>query len=92
MTDKSTLLVGWVFERALTDNWPFGLLLNDGTKMAIEHIDSTNKDSQGKVWIDAKLSLDDKYRKDGYFIAPSKRQIITINVSKIIAIWELSDS
>ena len=92
MTDKNNLLVGWVFERALQDNWPFGLLLADGTKMAIMHIDLVQKDSQGKVWIDARLSDEAKYEKAGYFIAPTTRQVITINVAKIIAIWELSDA
>lgn len=92
MKNKNDLLVGWVFERALQDNWPFGLLLNDGTRMAIKHIDSTNVDSQGNIWIDAQLSDEARHQKDGYFIAPTGRLIITINASKIIAIWELSDS
>ncbi|MFZ2314457.1 MAG: hypothetical protein WAW86_02200 [Gammaproteobacteria bacterium] len=92
MTGKDNKLVGWVFERACQDHWPFGLLLNDGTKMAINHISSVHENSRGKIWIDAELSNVDKYQKDGYFIAPTTRQIVTINVSKIIAIWELSDT
>lgn len=92
MEAKNNLLVGWVFERASQDNWPFGLLLSDGTKMAINHIDTTNKDSHGNIWIDAQLSNDKNFEKDGYFIAPTERLTITINASKIIAIWELSDS
>ncbi len=86
---EKKLLVGWVFERALQDNWPFGLLLSDGTKMAISHIDLVNEDSQGNVWIDAQLS---EHKKDGYFTDPTSRKVITINASKIIAIWELSDA
>ena len=89
--DKNNLLVGWVFERAIQDHWPFGILLCDGTKMVITHIDSVYENSQGKIWIDAQLSDEDKYRKDGYFIAPTKRLLITISVSKIAAMWELSD-
>ncbi len=92
MEDKNNLLVGWVFERASQDNWPFGLLLADGTKMAINHIDAANKDSNGNIWIDAQLSNDKNFQKNGYFIAPTTRFTITINASKIIAIWELSDS
>lgn len=91
MVDKTDKLVGWVFERACQDNWAFGVLLNDGTKMAISHIDSINEDAQGKIWIDAQLSDVAKYQEDGYFIAPTKRQIVTLNVAKIIAIWELAD-
>jgi hypothetical protein len=89
---EKKLLVGWVFERALQDNWPFGILLNDGTRMAISHIDLVNEDSQGNVWIDAQLSDEVKYQEDGFFIAPTSRKVITINVSKIVAIWELSDA
>jgi len=88
MDDNS--IIGKLFEYATSKPGIYGILLSDGTKMAIDCISKIYRDKSGMIWIDAILSLDKNYYEIGYFTSPTPKQEITINASHIIAIWELS--
>jgi len=84
------LIIGKLFEYASSKPGIYGVLLSDGSKMAIECISKIYRDKSGIIWIDAILSLDKSYYEIGYFTSPTPKQEVTINASHIIAIWELS--
>ena len=67
------ILPAWFTDRLLQDEWPFGLLLSDGTVIGVQSIKDVKQGTDGTVWLDVRLikktsgyaALLDKFDKIG---------------------------
>lgn len=94
---ESKLLPGWFIDRMMEDTWHFGLLMNTGVTICIEHIDRVYQAADGTVWIDATLieNSDDNIwakRLEKPFLAPTSRLSVSINTQHIMAAFEIADT
>jgi hypothetical protein len=90
------LLPAWFTGRMMSDCWGFGLMLKNGTVIAIECIDKVVQAKDGSLWLDVQLldhtgnsDLDD----DNIFTAPhSDRPSASINASEVVFAFEICES
>ena len=97
MNEHADLLPAWFSSRMMQDDWTFGLLMCDGTMIAISNIERITKAADNTLWLDV-LLLD--YREKEYclehfsktLVAPTSRQEASINASNVMAAFELADT
>lgn len=91
---SSRLLPAWFASRMLYDQWHFGVMMTSGTIIGVEQIKSVRVDCSGNLWLDVNLlgSYGTKYPIQNIFTAPTSRTMASINVSHIMAVFELADT
>ncbi len=97
--DSTADLIPACFTKRMTEDvWCFGLLMRDGTVIAVQAIERIQQAADGSIWLDVRL-MD---RSDGNtewlkpydktLIAPTSRLEASINASHIMAAFELADT
>jgi hypothetical protein len=97
ISDSVSLLPAWFIPRMMDDTWSFGLLTTAGVIIAIHCIDRVYQDANSGLWIDVELQeksmiLPDHIAKARIFVAPTSRTKASIQVSTIVAAFELADT
>jgi hypothetical protein len=98
-SNATLILPSWFTQRMMEDSWQFGLMLSNGTTIAISGIKSLHLDASGGIWIDVYMldySVDDLYvrTKELFYIwtSPTSRVEATINAAHVIAAFEIADT
>ena len=90
------LLPGWFIVRMMSDSWYFGLLTTSNKILGIQCIDEVYQAADGSIWMDVTLLDTDLLRRDTIqqevIIAPTSRTRASVNVSHVIAAFELEDT
>ena len=91
------LLPAWFSERMLSDVWIFGILLNTGVVLVVDSIDDIVIDAGGTLWLDVNMAEKDVISRElmpGFRLlySPTSRNKASVNVSQIVAVFELADS
>lgn len=90
------LINAWFADRMMTDVWFFGLLLKDGTKLAIDSVHKITRDAAGDIWIDVRMIQQEDLkdtRFSGYRGSPTReRTLASIRADAIILAWEIADT
>jgi hypothetical protein len=90
------LLPGWFIVRMMSDSWYFGLLTTNNKILGIQCIDEVYQAADGSIWMDVTLLDTNLLRQDTILqeviIAPTSRTRASINVSHVIAAFELEDT
>ena len=83
----------FMFKRMCTDVWYFCLMLDNGVEVGVSSLNDIVIDYFGNVWLDVELLEDDSscVHKE-YKGAPSSRTRANINLNKIVAIYEITDT
>lgn len=79
----------WFIERMSSDQWNFGLILSDGSRLEITSIIGLQKLGEA-LWIDVELA--EKPIREGWEGSPTSRTTASINAAHIVAAFELHDS
>ena len=94
---KSELLPAWFAGRMLSDVWTFGILLNTGVVLVVQCINDIVIDAGGTLWLDITMVEKDVISRElmpGFRLlySPTSRNNASVNVSQIVAVFELADS
>ncbi|ADE15880.1 hypothetical protein Nhal_2815 [Nitrosococcus halophilus Nc 4] len=95
------LLPAWFIERMMNDTWFFGVLLDTGQMLGIEHINKVRQAANGDVWIDVEMLehrqfrveyLPDSWKGVKLLCSPTSRTDTSINTRHIVAVFDLADT
>jgi len=88
------LMPAWFAGRMLADEWKFGLLLSTGHTMLIRRIEAIYISPNGQILMDVDMLTDAAglVVTGPVLLAPTERSRATINLSQVVAAFELADS
>ena len=83
-----------IFQRAVHDQWYFGLILDSGVRLAVSSIAGIEEDELGEAWLEVNLleEIEKPSNLENHFHSPSSRKGCTVRLSSVQAIYELSAS
>jgi len=94
--------VGDLLSHMLGDNWTFGLLLDNGYVLSIDHLNAVRAAANGAVWLDVSVSPEraahwqlgnlPKNLHDCLIFAPTEGVKASVAVDKIVAAFEFASS
>jgi hypothetical protein len=93
------LLPTELIKRMLTTEWCFGLLLDTGHVLCVEHLNGAVEAADGELWFELEAypkdavmieCLPDSLREKAIF-APTRRTNMNVQASKVVAIFDLAD-
>ncbi|UFN50307.1 hypothetical protein LPC08_06690 [Roseomonas sp. OT10] len=87
------VMPAWFAGRMMADDWPFALLLSTGQAMLIRRIDSIHVSHSGQVLLDVNMAteLSGLFPAGKVLVAPTGRTRATVNLSHVVAAFEVED-
>lgn len=88
------LMPAWFAGRMLADEWKFGLLLSTGQTMLIRRVEAIYISPQGQILMDVDMLTEvaGLAVTGPVLVAPTERSRATVNLSHVVAAFELADS
>ncbi len=94
-TTPESILPGWFVERMMSEKWFYGLMLENGSILAIQCINRIYTGANGSIWIDVTMAERKPTAVKAYeniVVAPTARLEASVNTAHVVAAFELADA